>query len=32
MFLDERGDALKAWAWKQLRPRGDAPFKADEEA
>lgn len=31
MFFDERGDALKAWAWKQLKPRADKPFKADEE-
>jgi RNA ligase len=33
LFLihDERDDAVDAWAWKQLKPRGDAPFKADDE-
>lgn len=33
LFLihDGRDDAANAWAWKQIRPRGDAPFKADEE-
>jgi RNA ligase len=31
MFHDERGDALHAWAWKQLRPRADVAFKVDED-
>lgn len=31
LLYDGRHDAVSAWAWKQLRPRGDAPFKADEE-
>jgi len=33
LFLihDDRGDAVSAWAWKQIKPRGDVPFKADDE-
>lgn len=31
-FLDERGDALHSWTWKQLRPASTKPFAADEEA
>jgi hypothetical protein len=33
LFLihDGRGDAVSSWAWKQIKPRGDKPFKKDEE-
>lgn len=33
LFLihDDRDDAFFAWAWKQIKPRGDVPFKADDE-
>lgn len=33
LFLihDERDAAVNAWAWKQIKPRGDKPFKTDEE-
>jgi RNA ligase len=33
LFLvhDGRADAVSAWAWKQIKPRGDKPFKNDEE-
>jgi RNA ligase len=31
LFYDGKHDAVTAWAWKQLKPRADAPFKADEE-
>lgn len=33
LFLihDGRDQAVFDWAWKQIKPRGDQPFKADEE-
>ena len=33
LFLihDGRHDAVSDWAWKQIKPRGDKPFKTDEE-
>lgn len=33
LFLlhDSRGQAVSDWAWKQIKPRGDKPFKNDEE-
>lgn len=33
LFLihDGRIDAVDAWAWKQIKPRGDSPYKNDEE-
>jgi RNA ligase len=33
MFLlyDGRDKAVSDWAWKQIKPRGDKPFKTDEE-
>jgi RNA ligase len=31
LLLDGRDDAVSAWAWKQIKPRGDKPFKNDEE-
>lgn len=33
LFLihDERDKAVSDWAWKQIRPRGDKPYKIDEE-
>jgi RNA ligase len=31
LLVDGRVDAASAWAWKQLKPRGDKPFKTDEE-
>ena len=33
LFLihDGRDAAVNAWAWKQIKPRGDAAFKTDEE-
>jgi RNA ligase len=31
MIHDERDTAVSTWAWKQLKPRGDKPFKTDEE-
>lgn len=33
LFLihDNRTDAVSGWAWKQLKPRGDKPYKIDEE-
>lgn len=34
LFLihDGRDTAVAEWAWKQIKPRGDKPFKNDEEA
>ncbi|MGW0580309.1 RNA ligase [Streptomyces sp. NPDC002920] len=34
LFLihDGRDTAVSDWAWKQIKPRGDKPFKNDEEA
>jgi RNA ligase len=31
LLLDKRDDAVRAWAWKQIKPRGDKPFKNDED-
>lgn len=33
LFLihDDRDKAVSDWAWKQIKPRGDKPFKNDEE-
>jgi RNA ligase len=31
LLYDGRHDAADAWAWKQLRPRADQPFKTDED-
>ena len=33
LFLihDERDAAVSTWAWKQIKPRSDKPFKTDEE-
>lgn len=31
LVYDGRRDAVSAWAWKQIKPRGDRPFKIDEE-
>lgn len=31
MLLDHNETKLSDWAWKQLRPRGDQPFKTDDE-
>jgi RNA ligase len=31
LLLDDRTDAVSTWAWKQIKPRGDKPFKTDEE-
>jgi RNA ligase len=34
LFLihDGRGKAVSDWAWKQIKPHGDKPFKNDEES
>jgi RNA ligase len=31
LLIDNRIDAVSAWAWKQIKPRGDKPFKNDED-
>lgn len=31
LLVDGRLDAVAAWAWKQIKPRGDKPFKTDED-
>lgn len=31
LLVDGRHDAVSAWAWKQIKPRGDKPFKTDED-
>jgi RNA ligase len=31
LLVDGRHDAVAAWAWKQIKPRGDKPFKNDED-
>ncbi|WP_354643922.1 RNA ligase [Kitasatospora camelliae] len=31
LFYDGRRDAVGQWVWRQLKPRADKPFKADEE-
>lgn len=31
LLLDGHSDAFGAWAWKQIKPRGDAPFKSNDE-
>lgn len=31
MLLDGNDTELAGWAWKQIRPRGDQPFKTDDE-
>ena len=31
MILDGNDDKVSSWAWKQIKPRGDVPFKNDED-